>query len=77
MKRIILMLLLGVLPVAVNAASIVSWGRDWYDLVIVVIPPAFERVRIDNYRQHAQQEHQDDSFHYYFPYRPTSLWFFI
>ncbi len=33
MKRIILMLLLGVLPVAVNAASIVSWGWDHDDQV--------------------------------------------
>ena len=33
MKRIILMLLLGVLPVAVNAGSLESWGDDYYDLV--------------------------------------------
>ncbi len=33
MKRIILMLLLGVLPVAVNADSLESWGRDDYNQV--------------------------------------------
>ena len=33
MKRIILMLILGVLPVAVNADSLESWGEDDYNQV--------------------------------------------